>query len=106
MPDHVHVLITPATDQSTAKCIQYIKVGYSFSARQQSPGEIWHSGYYPVAWANTKYRMIYVNMGHNDMDYEHPGPNHHIETLSKTFGSPEESQFILQSVLWLGKRLP
>jgi putative transposase len=46
MPDHVHVLITPATDQSTAKCIQYIKGGYSSSARQQSPGEIWHSGYH------------------------------------------------------------
>jgi putative transposase len=27
MPDHVHVLITPAADQSTAKCIQYIKGG-------------------------------------------------------------------------------
>jgi putative transposase len=46
MPDHVHILITPATDQSTAKCIQYIKGGYSFAARQQSPGEIWHSGYH------------------------------------------------------------
>ncbi|HYV55092.1 MAG TPA: ThuA domain-containing protein, partial [Chitinophagaceae bacterium] len=32
--------------------------------------EIWHSGYYPVAWTNKKYRMIYTNMGHNDIDYE------------------------------------
>ena len=46
MPDRTHVLITPATDQSTAKCAQYIKGGYSFSVRQQSPGEIWHSGYH------------------------------------------------------------
>jgi putative transposase len=46
MPDHVHVLITPATDESTAKCIQYIKGGYSFAARQQSPGEIWHNSYH------------------------------------------------------------
>jgi putative transposase len=46
MPDHVHTLITPAIDQSTAKCIQYIKGGYSFAARQQSRGEIWHSGYH------------------------------------------------------------
>ncbi|HEY6413017.1 MAG TPA: transposase [Edaphobacter sp.] len=30
MPDHVHTLITPAIDQSTSKCIQYIKGGYSF----------------------------------------------------------------------------
>jgi len=46
MPDHIHVLITPAADQSTARCIQYIKGGYSFAVRQQSPGEIWHSGYH------------------------------------------------------------
>jgi putative transposase len=46
MPDHTHILITPATDQSTAKCIQYIKGGYSFAARQQSSGEIWHKGYH------------------------------------------------------------
>jgi putative transposase len=46
MPDHIHVLITPAIDQSTARCIQFIKGGYSFAARQQSPGEIWHSGYH------------------------------------------------------------
>jgi putative transposase len=46
MPDHVHILITPATDQSTAKCVQYIKGGYSFAAREQSPGQIWHAGYH------------------------------------------------------------
>ena len=32
--------------------------------------EIWHKGDYPVVWSNKKYKMIYVNMGHNDMDYE------------------------------------
>jgi putative transposase len=46
MPDHIHALITPAEDQSTAKCIQYIKGGYSFAARQQAAAEIWHSGYH------------------------------------------------------------
>ena len=46
MPDHVHVLITPAINQSTAKCIQYIKGGYSFAVRKQSPGEIWHPEYH------------------------------------------------------------
>ena len=30
--------------------------------------EIWHEGYYPVVWTNKRYKMIYVNMGHNDMD--------------------------------------
>lgn len=46
MPDHVHVLITPAIDQSTAKCIQFIKGGYSFAVREHSAGAIWHSGYH------------------------------------------------------------
>jgi hypothetical protein len=63
------------------------------------PHEIWHEGYYPVAWTNRRYRMVYMNMGHNDMDYEH-GTN---RPLSSTFSSPAQSQFILQSLLWLGK---
>lgn len=32
--------------------------------------EIWHSGYYPVVWTNKKYKMLYINMGHNDIDYD------------------------------------
>jgi hypothetical protein len=24
----------------------------------------------PIAWTTKKYKMIYTNMGHNDMDYE------------------------------------
>ena len=31
--------------------------------------EIWTSGHIPVAWANKKYKMVYVNWGHNLMDY-------------------------------------
>jgi putative transposase len=46
MPDHLHVLITPAMDQSTARCIQFIKGGYSFGVREQFKGEVWHSGYH------------------------------------------------------------
>jgi len=60
--------------------------------------EIWHSGYYPVAWTNTKYKMIYMNMGHNDMDYE--GKTN--RTLSSTFSSDDENRFILNGLLWLG----
>ncbi|PJJ54728.1 ThuA domain-containing protein [Hymenobacter chitinivorans] len=63
------------------------------------PHEIWRSGYYPVAWTNRKYRMLYLNMGHNDMDYE-GGTN---QTLSSTFGSAAQSQFILDGLLWLGR---
>jgi len=62
------------------------------------PNEIWHSGYYPIAWTNTKYKMIYTNMGHNDMDYE--GKTN--KTLSSTFSSEEENKFILDGLMWLG----
>lgn len=67
------------------------------------PQEIWHSGYYPVVWTNRRYRMIYFNMGHNDMDYEHRyGPTD--STLSHTFGDPNEDRLILDALLWLGSR--
>lgn len=64
------------------------------------PSEIWHSGYYPIAWTNRKYRMVYTNMGHNDMDYE--GKTN--KPLSSTFSSAAENTFIVQSLLWLGSR--
>jgi uncharacterized protein len=64
------------------------------------PYEIWHSGYYPVVWTNTKYRMIYFNMGHNDMDYEHKFDNTN-KTLSFTFDNPVQNQLIIDSLLWL-----
>lgn len=62
------------------------------------PYEIWHSGYYPVAWTNKKYRMIYMNMGHNDIDYE----NHTNKELSFTFQNEIQDRLILNSLLWLG----
>jgi hypothetical protein len=65
--------------------------------------EIWHSGYYPVVWTNTKYKMIYFNMGHNDMDYEHKYDNTD-KTLSNTFDSEMEAKLILSSLLWLGRK--
>lgn len=63
------------------------------------PSEIWHNGYYPVVWTNTSYHMIYFNMGHNDMDYEH-GTN---GELSHTFQSAPQNRMIEQSLLWLGR---
>lgn len=62
--------------------------------------EIWHSGYYPVAWTNKKYKMVYVNMGHNDIDYEH----HTNKDLSLTFNNKMQDTFILDALLWLGKK--
>ena len=66
--------------------------------------EIWHNGYYPVVWTNQKYRMIYFNMGHNDMDYE----TRPSKGLSSTFASEVQNRLILNALEWLGtgKKLP
>ncbi|MEX6686449.1 ThuA domain-containing protein [Danxiaibacter flavus] len=60
--------------------------------------EIWHNGYYPVVWTNKKYKMVYMNMGHNDIDYEHKTN----KELSFTFANETQNQLIINSLLWLG----
>ncbi|AMR31704.1 hypothetical protein A0256_09850 [Mucilaginibacter sp. PAMC 26640] len=62
------------------------------------PNEIWHSGYYPVVWTNRNYKMIYFNMGHNDIDYQ--GKTN--KDLSHTLGNPVEDKFIINALLWMG----
>jgi YVTN family beta-propeller protein len=44
------------------------------------------SGDVPVVWTNTKYKMLYMNMGHGD----------------KIFASPIQNQLIEDAILWLG----
>ncbi|WP_431244951.1 ThuA domain-containing protein [Flavobacterium sp. P21] len=61
--------------------------------------EIWHSGYYPVVWTNKKYKMMYVNMGHNDIDYE--GKTN--KTLSYSFENETQNKVILNALLLFGK---
>lgn len=61
------------------------------------PHEIWHSGYYPVVWTNKKYKMLYLNMGHNDIDYE----NKTNKELSFTFANQTQDKLILDGLLWL-----
>jgi len=61
--------------------------------------EIWHSGYYPVVWTNTKYKMLYINMGHNVIDYE----NKTNKELSFTFDNETQNRLITEGLLWLGK---
>lgn len=64
------------------------------------PHEIWHSGYYPVVWTNKKYRMIYINMGHNDIDYEHKTN----EELSFSFTNKTQNRLIIDALKWLGTK--
>ena len=62
------------------------------------PYEIWHDGYYPVVWTHKRYHMLYVNMGHNDIDYE----NKSDKELSHTFGNETQDKLIIDGLLWLG----
>jgi len=61
--------------------------------------EIWKSGYYPVAWTNRNYKMLYFNMGHNDIDFESRN-----KELSFTFGNKIQDKLILDAIYWLIKR--
>ena len=61
--------------------------------------EIWHSGYYPVVWTNKNYKMLYLNMGHNDIDFE----NNSDKELSFTFSNETQNRLIIDALLYLGK---
>ncbi|WP_315822361.1 hypothetical protein [Paraflavitalea speifideaquila] len=43
--------------------------------------------------------MLYVNMGHNDIDYEHKTN----KELSLTFSNTTQQRFILDALMYLGK---
>jgi putative transposase len=47
MPDHFHLIITPAADVSLEKALQLIKGGFSFRVKQEmhSNLEIWQPGF-------------------------------------------------------------
>lgn len=59
--------------------------------------EIWHSGDYPVVWTNRKFRMLYLNMGHNDIDYEN-GTN---RELSFQFKNEIQNKLVMDGLFWL-----
>lgn len=47
MRDHLHVILTPAPDQSLEKCVQFLKGGFSFRAKRelQFSGEVWQESF-------------------------------------------------------------
>jgi len=47
MPDHFHLLLTPAPDVSLEKCLQYIKGGFSFRAKKELDfrAEVWQQSF-------------------------------------------------------------
>jgi hypothetical protein len=44
--------------------------------------------------------MVYVNMGHNDIDYE--GKTN--KQLSTSFGNPVQDKFYINAIKWLGAK--
>jgi hypothetical protein len=60
------------------------------------PNQSWYSGYYPIAWTNTNYKMMYVNMGHELMDYSTDTPQ------SDTFSSATQNKMYMNAFKWLG----
>jgi putative transposase len=46
MPDHIHVLITPAMDHATSRCVQLIKGGSSRAIGKPAIGKVWQDGYH------------------------------------------------------------
>jgi REP-associated tyrosine transposase len=60
MPDHIHLLITPAEDVSLEKAVQYIKGGFSFRAKRELGyvSEVWQTGF---GNHRVKDRMDYEN---------------------------------------------
>ena len=46
MPEHLHVLLTPAPNQTIERCAQCIKGGFSHELRAQFGGEVWQVGFH------------------------------------------------------------
>jgi hypothetical protein len=65
--------------------------------------EIWHEGYYPVVWTNKNYKMMYFNMGHNDIDYEHKYDNTN-KTLSRTLDNDIQDRMLINAIMWMGTK--
>jgi putative transposase len=45
MPDHIHVLLTPAGEVSLEKTVQFIKGGYSYRLRKVEEIQLWQEGF-------------------------------------------------------------
>jgi len=46
MPDHIHLLMTPASGQTVERCAQCVKGGFSFAVRNQYGGEVWQPSFH------------------------------------------------------------
>jgi putative transposase len=89
MPDHIHVLITPAHDHSIERCVQLIKGGFSFAMRKDFTEEVWQDGYHTHRITDAhdyNNQLLYIanNPARKNMQ-DHPHVHlHHAHLLDPT----------------------
>lgn len=76
---------SPRLDRSVKVLVTLDRSNYPLGLKDTIIG-----GDVPVVWTNTRYRMIYINMGHGD----------------KIFDSPEQNQLFENALLCLGASIP
>ena len=52
--------------------------------------DVVYGGDFPVVWTNTKFRMVYINMGHGD----------------ETFYDPTQNLLIINALRWIVSQSP
>ena len=69
MPDHFHLILTPARDKSLERALQYIKGGYSFRVKRELAfkGFPWEEGF-------KNHRIRDYDDYQNHRDYIHQNP--------------------------------
>jgi hypothetical protein len=60
------------------------------------PNQSWYSGDYPLVWSNKQYNMIYMNMGHNDIDYANGNAD-----KSRTWDNELQVQLVTDFIYWM-----
>jgi REP-associated tyrosine transposase len=77
MPDHIHLLLTPAETVSLEKAVQYIKGGFSLRAKREIPfhGEIWEASF-----TNHRIREAQDYARHREYIRMNPVTRHLVET--------------------------
>ena len=64
------------------------------------PAQSWYDGYYPIVWTNPDFKMLYMNMGHEQMNY---GAD---TATSSTFDSATQDEVLMNALRWLGGATP
>jgi putative transposase len=92
MPDHFHLLITPAAEISLEKALQFVKGGFSFRAKKEGlySGEIWQPGFTEHRVKDAADFLVHVQYIHENPvrarlvespeDYSHSSANGRFET--------------------------